>query len=86
MEFIATKSKSEYALHVEEYKDGWRYNIYSNNTLLIKQNYIPGIPSQKTFNSKRDAERIGYLVINRLEKNDSPSITRIDLDENQIDY
>ena len=86
LEFIATKSKSDYELLVDKYEDGWRYNIHYNDKLLIKQNYIPGIPNQKTFTSKREAERIGYLVINRLEMNDSPSITKADLDKNQIDY
>lgn len=86
LELISTTSKSDYELFVEKDEDGWTYRIHYKSRVLINQNYIPGIPSQKAFTSKKDAEMIGNLVINRLEKNDSPRISKGDLDENQIDY
>ncbi|MDT0606806.1 DUF4907 domain-containing protein [Croceitalea rosinachiae] len=86
IEFLYTNSNSQYELQVEENQEGWEYTIYYDNKILIKQRNIPGISNRKTFKTKIEAEKIGYLVINRLEKRLSPKISKFDLDQNGITY
>lgn len=86
IEFLYTKSNSPYELKVEENLEGWEYTIYYNDEIILKQRNIPGISTRKLFKTKIEAEKIGYLVISRLENKISPAVSKIDLDENEITY
>ncbi len=64
----------------------WYYEIYANGKLQIRQEYVPGISEKVRFASKTEAERIGTIVLNRLKSGRFPTITKQDLEENEISY
>ncbi len=64
----------------------WYYEIYNNGNLQIRQEYVPGISEKVRFASKREAERIGTIVLNRLNSGQFPVITEQDLEKNGISY
>ena len=76
-----------YRVEVKELSDdrGWYYEIYQGNTLLIKQDKIPGVSGNLYFKSKNDAQKIAFLVVDKLEHHKMPSITSMDLDSCNID-
>ncbi|MEZ4801710.1 MAG: DUF4907 domain-containing protein [Gelidibacter sp.] len=60
------KQSAKLSLVVKESVHGWIYEIYSEKTLLIRQETIPSIAGNYYFNNKTDAEKIGYLVLDKL--------------------
>lgn len=64
--------------------NNWFYEIYDKGSLIIKQPTIPAAPGHQKFNSKKDAELIGKLVIFKLESKIPPHITLEELEENYI--
>ncbi len=77
-----------YRVKVKELSDdhGWYYEIYKGNSLLIKQKKIPGVPGNQYFKSNKEAEKIAWLVVGKLEHKISPNITRVELDSCNIDF
>ena len=59
----------------------WWYEIYQYNTLMIKQEFVPGISRKTPFTKKEQAKIIGELVVNRLNNNQPPIITKSDLEK-----
>ncbi len=86
VEFLRTKPNNGYELQVEEIGTGWMYRIYEKGKLVIQQQTIPGVSERKPFATRKDAEKVGSLVIRRLEKNRSPRISKADLEQNEIAY
>jgi uncharacterized lipoprotein YehR (DUF1307 family) len=68
-------------LHVESIKtkSGWGYTISYKDRILIKQTIIPAISDTKSFSSEDDALKVADLVVKKLNKNTSPSVTKNDL-------
>jgi len=66
--------------------DGWGYVISENDKTLIKQQVIPVISENKSFSSKEDALKAGALVLSRIKKNASPTLTKADLSDLKIKY
>lgn len=64
----------------------WYYEIYANGNLQIRQEYVPGISEKVRFASKIQAERIGTIVLNKLNNGRFPVITEQDLKKNGISY
>lgn len=64
----------------------WIYEIYKEDTLFIRQEYIPAVQGQQTFESAKDAARIGRLVLEKLESNGFPVVTIQDLKANHITF
>lgn len=60
-------------------KTGWGYSITSNDRVLIKQSIIPVINDTKSFKTKEDALKVGNLVVDKLHKDLSPTVTKNDL-------
>ncbi|MBQ4819427.1 DUF4907 domain-containing protein [Aquimarina sp. MMG016] len=77
---------STYSIKVKELSDqnGWYYEIYNGNQLLIKQYNIPGVSGNQYFRTRTDAEKIGKLVVQKLEQKTMPAITRIELQSRNI--
>ncbi len=74
-----------YRLEIENYEpDQWIYKIYYGNDLKIKQEYVPGIPGNRTFVSEDQASAIGTLVLKRLQAGRAPMVTLKDLKKNGI--
>ena len=58
---------------------GWGYTISYKDRILIKQTIIPVISKTKSFTSEEDALKVASLVIEKLNQNTSPSVTKNDL-------
>jgi len=66
--------------------DGWGYVISNHDKIVIRQQFIPVIAANKSFSSKEDALKAGGLVLSRIKKNASPTLTKTDLSELKIKY
>ncbi|MDY8136142.1 DUF4907 domain-containing protein [Aquimarina sp. 2201CG5-10] len=77
-----------YEVQVKELSDdpGWYYEIYKGNRLIIKQEHIPGVAGIQHFSSEEDAQKVAALVVNKLERMIIPSITKIDLENCNVDF
>ncbi len=70
----------------KEDSGGWSYKIFYRRQLLIKQEYIPAVRGKQLFSSKKDAEKVGKLVIDKLKSNRSPTITIVDLQNYRVKF
>ena len=48
--------------------NNYGYDVFSDNKLLIHQPSMPGMPGNKGFTKKADAEKIAKLVIEKLKE------------------
>jgi len=78
--------ETAYTLQVVEKEGLWIYEIYNGNSLFIRQEYIPAVKGQQVFKSKRDAEKIGNLVVSKLSRHKVPVISVNDLNNNKIRF
>ncbi len=78
LQFSCAKTES---LKIESLKtqNGWGYTISHKNKIVIKQTIIPVISDNKSFSSESDALKVGNLVVEKLSKNMSPTVTKNDL-------
>jgi uncharacterized phage protein gp47/JayE len=58
---------------------GWGYTITQNDKIIIKQTIIPAVENNSSFKSKRDAMKVGELVLQKLINDLSPTVTKNDL-------
>jgi len=58
---------------------GWGYTIGNSDKILIKQSIIPVISEVKSFSTEEDALKTGRLVVEKLNKDLSPTVTKNDL-------
>lgn len=58
---------------------GWGYIISINNKIIIKQTIIPAISESKSFKSEKEALAVGRLVLDKLNSDNSPTITKNEL-------
>ena len=82
--YLVMPNKNDYKLNVIKEEARWIYEIEIDNDLLIKQEFIPALDGKQGFKSKSDAEKIGRLVIDRLKRKKSPTITYNDLLKHDI--
>ena len=75
-----------YQTEVYKVDNGFGYNIYFKNKLVIKQPYIPAITSKKTFCTEQEAQQVGLLVCTKLFNKENPKIAVQDLDKINITY
>ncbi|MDE3741142.1 DUF4907 domain-containing protein [Maribacter polysaccharolyticus] len=80
------KSDSSLELIVKETEHGWGYEILEDNKIIVIQEIIPGVIGNQYFKTKKDAKKIGLLVLTKLKNNKRPIITAEDLEENRIEY
>ncbi len=63
------------------------YEIYADKKLFIRQVTIPGMPGNKGFQRKADAEKIAKLVIAKLSKGIMPpTVDHKEMDQLHIKY
>ncbi len=65
-------------------ENGWGYKICKDKKLIIKQDLIPAIENKVAFKSEADARKTGNFVIEKLKKNQLPTLSRSDLEELDI--
>lgn len=86
---IKTTKHTETAYRLETFRtgeNGWGYNIFKDKKLIIKQDIIPAIEKQIAFKSEADARKTGNFVIEKLKKNQLPTLSRSDLAGLKVGY
>ena len=63
---------------------GWGYDIYTNDSLYIHQEFIPAAEGRKGFSTKEDAEKISRLALAKLKYSKLPVITLEEIDSLKI--
>ena len=83
---IYKKRVDKIHLHVKAIAvgNGWGYDVYANDSILIHQPYIPAIEGNKSFTTKEQAITIGQLVINKFKTHQSPTISVHELDSCKV--
>lgn len=78
---LLTACTEKSPLKIKSFKTttGWGYSITSKDRVLIKQSIIPVINDTKSFMTEEDALKVGNLVIDKLNKDLSPTVTKNDL-------
>ncbi|WP_242670260.1 DUF4907 domain-containing protein [Flavobacterium frigidimaris] len=78
---LLTACTTKTPFKIESFKttNGWGYTIINRDKILIKQSIIPVITETKSFTTQEDALKVGNLVIEKLNKNLSPTVTKNDL-------
>jgi len=59
---------------------GWGYDILKNEKVYIHQPFIPAIEGEVPFSDKRSARKTGKLVISKLMRQKSPTVTKEELE------
>ena len=67
--------------HVFETESGFGYAIIDHGQILIRQEHIPAIAKEQGFCTATDAERVGDLVLQKINRKLNPAITRQELQE-----
>ena len=63
------------------------YEIYVGDKLFIRQLTVPGMPGNKGFQRKKDAEKVAKLVVEKLSKGIvPPTIEKKEMDQLHIKY
>ncbi len=75
----ACAKKSTFKIESFKTTTGWGYSIAHKDKVLIKQSIIPVINETKSFASEEDALATGKLVVEKLNKDLSPTVTKKDL-------
>ena len=79
-------AETEYTLETfQTGENGWGYKICKDKKLIIKQDIIPAIENHVAFKSEADALKTGNLVIEKLKKNQLPTLSRSNLVELDIE-
>lgn len=78
------KHKEMFQLSVITIDSGFGYEILKNKQPYIRQTQIPAIQGTKAFVNSVEAQRIGELVLYKLEHNITPNITETELDSLKI--
>ncbi|PTN09348.1 DUF4907 domain-containing protein [Mangrovibacterium marinum] len=60
--------------------DGWGYQILINDSPYIDQQYIPAISGKHRFQTEKDAQKTGRLVLQKMQKGQLPHLTVGELD------
>ena len=78
---LLTSCNKQSSFKIESFKtdNGWGYSIASRDKVLIKQSIIPVINKTKSFTTEEDALKVGNLVIEKLNKDLAPTVTKNDL-------
>jgi len=56
-------------------KNGWGYEIYVDNKMYIKQDYIPAVSGTHQFVSRREALTTAHLVLDKMKAGKKPFLT-----------
>ncbi|MDQ6472671.1 DUF4907 domain-containing protein [Flavobacterium sp. LHD-80] len=79
LQFIACVKTETFKIDSFKTQTGWGYTISNKNKILIKQSIIPVISYTKSFSTEEEALNTAKLVVSKLDRNMSPTITKNDL-------
>lgn len=76
---LITQSRSQYNIKLLKSDSGWGYDILAENELFIHQPFMPVVEGNVAFPDRNAARKTGKLMVRKLKKNQSPTITREEL-------
>ena len=79
LQFTACAKNENFRTEAFKTTSGWGYSISFKNKVIIKQAVIPVINDTKSFSTKNDALKTAQLVVDKLNHNLSPTLTKNDL-------
>ncbi|MEC7264789.1 MAG: DUF4907 domain-containing protein [Bacteroidota bacterium] len=62
-------------------ENGYGYQIFSGEKLLVQQEFIPAVKGYQTFQSAKDAKKVANLVIEKIRERTNPQISVDELKE-----
>jgi hypothetical protein len=54
------------------------YDVFADGRLMIHQTSAPGLPGNEGFKTKKDAEKVAQLVIDKIKKGEMPPTVSIE--------
>jgi hypothetical protein len=79
LQFTACAKKEPFKTESFKTTSGWGYTIAFKKKIIIKQSIIPVINDTKSFSTESDAIKVANLVVQKLNQNISPTVTKNDL-------
>ncbi len=70
-----------FSYEVFETGDGWGYEIQVDGEPFIRQTEVPAVSGVRTFPTEKQAGRAAKLVIQKMEKTGSPTVTKEEMEE-----
>lgn len=84
---VAGANSSAFNIRLITSGEGWGYQITQNESLIINQPMIPAVSGNHPFITKDEAQRVGELVVKKLNQGKRPpSVTLHELDSLEITY
>jgi len=80
------KRPGEIELSVQTFKTGigWGYDVLTNDSVYIHQEFIPAIEGRKGFTTEAQARTIGNLALSKMKSRKLPMITLAEIDSCKI--
>lgn len=82
----AKDNNVSYSIEVLKEDGNWLYKIFKNDILYIKQDYLPAVHGKQRFASQKDAKQVAQLVVQKLQRQKIPLITKEELITNKIAF
>jgi hypothetical protein len=79
LQFTACAKKEPFKTESFKTTSGWGYTIAFKKKIIIKQSIIPVINDTKSFSTESDAIKVADLVVQKLNQNISPTVSKNDL-------
>jgi hypothetical protein len=77
--FVFCKKEENLKVKSIKVNNGWGYTISNDDKIIIKQTIVPVVSRCESFQTENEALAVGQLVMNKLESNLAPTITKNDL-------
>jgi len=75
-----------YSFEVVKEEGNWLYEVYKDDILYIRQEYLPAVYGRQRFTSQKDAKQVAQLVVKKLQQQQLPLITKEELIANKITF
>lgn len=79
LQLVACSKQETFKTETFKTTSGWGYSIAYKSKIIIKQSIIPVLSDVKSFSSEDDAKKVAHLVVEKLDQNLSPTVTKNDL-------
>lgn len=89
MNYVLKKNKAkktDLQIEVYEYGTGYGYRIFSEEEILIQQNFIPALEDKRPFCDREEADRIASYVVQKIRQGSNPAISLSELRELKISF
>jgi len=71
--------QGDYLIQIIAVRNGtYGYDIYKGKKLFIHQPTIPALPGNNGFATKKDAEKVARLVVDKMKKGETPPAITVD--------